>query len=71
VLFRPDAFDGQLGRRLPVHLDGLPTAVAQVVGVVVSPDGATVTLTLQIDDRVLGGEPVCWTMGVIGVPDDE
>lgn len=52
--FAPDAFDSQVGRSVPLRIEGSSdTAQATVTAVEVSNDGASVTFTLDVPDGVI------------------
>jgi len=64
VCFTPGAFDDQVGKRLPVSVEGVPSdTMARVVAVKVPPGGGSVVLTLDIDDSQFGDRTVLWTLG--------
>lgn len=48
VRYAADAFDTNVGRPLPVRVDGIDVDQALVVAVEVAPDGRCVTLTLDL-----------------------
>lgn len=47
--FTPDAFDSQIGKEIPVNIEGQQQRRGRVVAAEVSPDGQSVELTLDID----------------------
>jgi hypothetical protein len=50
-MFAPDAFASQIGKTLPLSLEGDPTERdCKLVGATVSEDGTSVELTLEVDD---------------------
>jgi hypothetical protein len=52
--FASDSFDGQIGRTVPLRVDGSPQeADATVIAAQVSDDGTSVDLTLDIPAAVL------------------
>lgn len=51
--FAHDAFDSQVGRTVPLRVEGSPNAEATVVAAEVSDDGRAVTLTLDVPDGLL------------------
>ncbi len=52
VSYAPGAFDGWLGRHIPIYGTGLPSSTGEVVSAEVVEDGATVLLTLEAADYV-------------------
>lgn len=52
--FAPDAFDGQIGKVVPMNIEGRPVeGGCTVVGASVADDGRSVQLTLEVPDGVL------------------
>lgn len=52
--FAHDAFDSQVGRTVPLHIEGSPDAAeATVVAAEVSDDGTAVKLTLDVPDGLI------------------
>lgn len=51
--FAANAWDDQLGKLVPVRLDGDHVRAGRIVGANVMPDGDAVELTLDITDFVL------------------
>ena len=53
-LFAHDAFESQVGRTVPLRIEGSPDAAeATVVAAEVSDDGTAVTLTLDVPDGMI------------------
>lgn len=53
VRFAPDVFDSQVGRTVPLRIEGSADAEAVVVDAKVAEDGTSVTLTLEVPDGTL------------------
>ena len=53
-VFAPDVFDSQVGKTVPMNIEGRPVeGGCKIVGADVSGDGSSVQLTLEVPDGAL------------------
>lgn len=56
--FAPDVFDSQIGKTVPLAVEGRQIDNCKVVAAEVAEDGASVTLTVEVPDGPFPAPPV-------------
>jgi hypothetical protein len=62
--FAPDAFDSQIGKTVPMNIEGQPIeGGCKILAVEVADDGTSATFTAEVPDGTLPPDPTPFSVG--------